>query len=56
MKELLARSAIYCLGFVTKVDCRMRFRVCARFVPRCGVERKMMAQIDLIMASYSGSC
>lgn len=56
VKELLASSEIYCLGFVTKTDCKILFKVWARFVPRCGVARNMIAQIDLIMASYSGSC
>lgn|SRR3569833_296575 len=56
VNEFLLRSAMYCLGVETKVDCRMRFNVWARLVPRCGVARKIMARIALMIASYSGSC
>ena len=36
-------------------DCRMRFKSVARFVPRCGVARNVIAEIALMMDSYSGS-
>ncbi len=46
---------MYCFEFLTMLDCRTRFRVCARFVPRCGVARNVIAEIALTMDSYSGS-
>ena len=54
-KEFLARSDMYCFALLTTVDCRMRFRVTARLVPRWGVARKVMAETALIIDSYSGS-
>jgi hypothetical protein len=39
------------MGLVEKETWRMRFSVSARLVPRCGVERKMMAETALMMVS-----
>jgi hypothetical protein len=41
--------------FVSGVDCNILLSTFARLVPRCGVERKTIAEIALTMASYSGS-
>jgi uncharacterized membrane protein len=55
VNEFFASSDIYCFELVTIVDCKIRFNISARFVPRCGVARKVIAEIALIIDSYSGS-
>jgi hypothetical protein len=46
---------MYCFELVTMTESRIRFSVWANNVPRCGVERNVMADTALIISSYSGS-
>ncbi len=48
-------SEMNCIGLLENETWRMRLRVSAKFVPRCGVERKTMAEMDLTIAPYAGS-
>jgi hypothetical protein len=38
-----------CIGLVENETERMRFRVLAKLVPRCGVERKIMDETALMI-------
>lgn len=42
-------SVMNCLGLDKKVTRRIRFKVSAKFVPRCGVDRNTMDVTDLII-------
>lgn len=55
VKELFTRSDMYGFEFVIMVVCKIRFNVSARYVPRCGVARNMIADIALMIDWYSGS-
>jgi len=55
VKEFLASSDIYRFELITRVDCKIHFNTSARFVPRCGVARKVIAEMALMIDSYSGS-
>jgi len=55
VNESFASSDIYCLEFVTMVNRKIRSNTAARLVPRCGVARKIIAEIALIIFLYSGS-
>lgn len=55
VNEFFASSEIYGLELLKKVDRRIRSNNSARFVPRCGVARKVIAEIALMIDSYSGS-
>lgn len=55
VNEFFASSDMYCFELVTKVDRKMRSNNSAKFVPRCGVARKVIAEIALIIDSYFGS-
>jgi len=48
--EFLLRSAIYCLEEWVKTEtARIRLRISAKLVPRWGVARKTMADVDEII-------
>ena len=55
MNEFFASSDMYGFELLKKVDRKIRSSSSARFVPRCGVERKVIAEIALMIDSYSGS-
>lgn len=55
MNEFLDSSDMYCFELLMNVDCKIRFRISARLVPRCGVARNVMAEIALMIAWYLGS-
>lgn len=54
VSEFLVSSAMYCFELIM-TESRIRFKVCARAVPRCGVARKVIAVMALMIDSYSGS-
>ncbi len=55
VKEFLVSSDMNCFDDEIIETCKILFSVSARLVPRCGVERNMMAEIASTMALYSGS-
>lgn len=55
VNDFFASSDIYCFELVTKVDRKILSNNSARFVPRCGVARNVIAVIALIIDSYLGS-
>jgi len=47
---------MYNFGLWLKIETlRIRFKICARFDPRCGVARNKMALIDETMLEYFSS-
>ena len=56
LREFFPNSEMYCSELVMTVDWRIRFRVWARLVPRCGVARNVIAVTALIIGGYAGSC
>ena len=51
VNEFFASSDTYCFELKTKVDRKIRSNNSAKFVPRCGVARKVIAVIALMIDS-----